>query len=385
MTQVLKRVLIRLFRLCPLRKMIVFESHPDLSDNSYALYEELLRRGVNKRYKIYWMKTFRDGKVYTLPENVATFEQQPATLKETLQRAYVLNCSRFIIDCNSFVKKRRKNQVRIHLGHGMPIKIDLEYSRKFGDCEKYLIQSDFWREIYTEQICVPDDILCTFGYPRNDVLVNKAEAAEWRRATGVYKKVLMWMPTYRQHRRHMDRAMEVQYPYGMPCVHDFEELQRLHQQLQEQEILLLFRPHPVQDLSVWEEYTFSHIQIADDEYLAKSDLTLYELLGHTDGLITDYSSVYFDYLLTDKPVALTIEDMDEYFQHFTLAFPDYKETIKGYYVERFEELLGFVREVAEEKDSMKKERIGAKLKFHQDASGHSAAKIADMLTSDYGM
>ncbi len=385
MSQLLKRMLLKGFRLLPLQDMIVFESHPDLSDNSYALYQELIRRGINQRYKIYWMKTFRDDKQYDLPYHVATFQQEAKNFKEILLRAYVLNCSRFIIDCNSFVAKRRKKQIRIHLGHGMPIKIDLEYSRKFGDCEKYMIQSEFWKDIYKKQIHVPENILCTMGYPRNDVLVNKVSVDAWKEDVISYQKVLVWMPTYRQHRQHPDRAMDVEYPYGMPCVHDKEELQRLHQCLQQQNILLLFRPHPVQDLSVWEEVSFSHIKIADDAYLAHYDCTLYELLGHTDGLITDYSSVYFDYLLTDKPVALTVEDMDEYFKHFTLAFSDYKKYVKGYYVESLEELLGFVGEIADGTDSTATERAAAKAMFHEDGTGQSAMKIADMLQMEYGM
>lgn len=385
MSQLLKRMLLRMFRCFPLRNMILFESHPDMSDNSYALYEELIRRGINKRYKIYWMKTFREGTVTELPENVATFEQNPATLKETVLRAYVLNCSRFIIDCNTFVKKRRKDQVRIHLGHGMPVKIDLEYSRKFGECEKYLIQSEFWKDIYQNQIRVPESVLCTLGYPRNDVLVNRVPAVAWRESVKAYQKVLIWMPTYRQHRAHPDRAMRVEYPYGMPCVHCKEELQILHETLVEENMMLLFRPHPVQDLSVWEEMDFSHIQIADDDYLSTYDVTLYELLGHTDGLITDYSSVYFDYLLTDQPIALTIEDIEEYFRHFTPAFPNYKDTIKGYYVESFSELLDFVREIAGGQDSMGAEQKKAKEMFHEHMSGDSAARIADLLEKDYGM
>ncbi len=385
MAQSLKRMLLKIFRLFPLRNMIVLESHPDLSDNSFALYEELIRRGINKRYKIYWMKTFRDGTVYDLPENVAMFEQETVTLWETIRRAYILNCSRFIIDCNSFVKKRRKNQVRIHLGHGMPIKIDLEYSRKFGDCEKYMIQSEFWKDIYKNQILVPEEKLCTLGYPRNDVLVHPTSATTWKESVKAYKKVLIWLPTYRQHKQHPDRAMDVAYPYGMPCVHNREELQALHQRLVEKEMLLLFRPHPVQDLTVWEECAFSHIAIADDAYLAHHDLTLYELLGHTDGLITDYSSVYFDYLLTDQPVALTIEDKEDYFQYFTLAFPDYKQYIKGYYAESFQELMMFFQEVSEGTDSAAVERATAKAMFHNDVTGQSAIKIADMLESLYNM
>lgn len=385
MTQFVKKVLLLFMRLLPLRKMILFESHPDLSDNSFALYEEFLKRGVHHRYKIYWMRTFRDEKEYQLPENVHTFYNDARTFREMFVRAYVLNCSRYIIDCNSFIHKRRKKQVRIHLGHGMPIKIDLEYSRKFGDCDKYVVQSEFWRDIYINQILVPEDKLCYAGYPRNDVLVNPPEKKKWQESVADYSRVIVWMPTYRQHRMHMDRAMKNEYPYGMPCVHDREELQRLHRSLKEKNLLVLFRPHPVQELTVFEDNRFSNIVIADDEYLEKNGVTLYELLSHSDGLITDYSSVYFDYLLTDRPIALTIEDREEYFRHFTLAFPDYKEYIKGFYVEDFSGLMEFFEEMDAGVDSCHKDRMKAKGIFHQNIKGDSAERIADMLVSEYGM
>lgn len=60
----------------------------------------------------------------------------------------------------------------------------------------------------------------------------------------------------------------------------------------EHNILLLFRPHPVQDLSVFHKEELPHIRIADDVFLASMECTLYELLAQTDALITDYSSVY---------------------------------------------------------------------------------------------
>lgn len=381
----IKKILILFIRILPLRRFIIFESHPDFSDNSLALFHELIRRGINHKYRIYWMKNFRDVQVPEFPENVYTFENDCRTLREIIRRAYILNCSRFIFDSNSFINKRRKRQVRIHLGHGMPIKIDLEYSRKFGDCDKYVVQSGFWKDIYREQIHVPEDILCYFGYPRNDVLVNRVSHKKWQDSVAGFRRVVVWMPTYRQHRLHMERAMENDYPYGMPCVHDAGELEHLNTVLEDNNILILFRPHPVQELSVFDKNNFSHICIADDHYLATNDISLYELLGNVDGLITDYSSVYFDYLLTDKPIALTIEDKEEYFRHFTLAFPDYKEYVKGYYVESFGELIDFVEEMASGVDSAKEERMKAKGMFHSETDGRSAEKIADMLVSEYGL
>ena len=383
--KILKKIFIVIFRILPLRRAVIFESHPDLSDNSYALYQELLRRGIQKRYHLYWMKTFHSGEVPELPEGVSVFENEPGGLAETMRRTYILNTSKYIIDCNSFVYKRRKGQIRIHLGHGMPVKIDLDYSRRFGDCDEYLVLSEFWKEIYTKQILVPEQKLCYLGYPRNDVLVNPPACPVWEKAVADYSRVILWMPTYRQHRRHMEGAMANEYPYGMPCIHDREEMEVFHRVLCEKNILVLFRPHPVQELSLFRDSALTHISIADDSYLERFQMTLYELLAKSGGLITDYSSVYFDYLLTDQPVALTIEDREEYFQHFALAFPEYKAYIKGSYIENTEDLIQFIWDTAEGIDTSRPERLRAKEMFHSYVDGRSAERIADMLETEYGL
>ena len=381
--EMIKKCLLGVMRLLPLRKAFVLESHPDFSDNTYALYEELLRRGYHKKYKLYWMKTFPGKPDWNLPEGVSYFENQPSGFCETIRRAYVLNTSRYIMDCKSFVKKRRKGQVRFHLGHGMPIKIDLEYSRKFGECDRYMVQSPFWYDIFETQIQVPEEVLCPLGYPRNDVLVHSKEIPQWNKEKEKYRKTILWMPTYRQHRAHEEKALENTYPYGMPCVETKEQLQRLEEQLAEHNILLLFRPHPVQDLSVFHKEELPHIRIADDVFLASMECTLYELLAQTDALITDYSSVYFDYLLTDRPIALTIADREEYFTRFTLAFPDYKEAVKGFYIETFSQLSSFLAEIAEGVDSAREERMSAKEKYHTKDAGNSAKTIVDLLEKEY--
>lgn len=383
--KIIKKLFILIFRILPLRRAVIFESHPDFSDNSFALYQEFLRRGIQRRYRLYWMKTFRGGEVPELPEGVSVFENEPGGLSETIRRAYILNTSKYIIDCNSFIYKRRKGQIRIHLGHGMPVKIDLNYSRKFGDCDKYLVLSEFWKEIYTGQILVPEQKLCCLGYPRNDVLVNPPSCPAWKKAAADYRRVVVWMPTYRQHRRHLEGSMANEYPYGMPCIHDREELEAFHQVLCEKNVLVLFRPHPVQELSLFRDSGLTHIRIADDSYLEEFQMTLYELLANSGGLITDYSSVYFDYLLTNQPVALTIEDREEYFQHFTPAFPDYKRFIKGFYVENVEDLTWFIRDTAEGIDTSRAERIRAKERYHSYVDGRSAERIVDMLETKYGL
>lgn len=381
-TEMIKKCLLGMMRLLPLRKAFVLESHPDLSDNTYALYEELLRRGYHKKYKLYWMKTFPGKPDWNLPEGVSYFENQPSGFCETIRRAYVLNTSRYIMDCNSFVKKRRKGQVRFHLGHGMPIKIDLEYSRKFGECDRYMVQSPFWYDIFETQIQVPEEVLCPLGYPRNDVLVHSKEIPKWNKEKEKYGKTILWMPTYRQHRAHEDKALENTYPYG--CRASKQKSSYSGWKNSWQNIIYY--------------YYFVRIRCRISAYFIKKNFPISGLLSMffwhrwsarcmnfgTDGCAHHgYSSVYFDYLLTDRPIALTIADKEEYFTRFTLAFPDYKEAVKGFYIETFSQLSSFLAEIAEGVDSAREERMLAKEKYHTKDAGNSAKAIVDLLEKEY--
>ena len=56
----------------------------------------------------------------------------------------------------------------------------------------------------------------------------------------------------------------------------------------------------------------SSIRFIDNRFYSEHGLAAYEFVGACDGLITDYSSVLFDYLLLDKPIGLTWQDVEAY-------------------------------------------------------------------------
>ncbi len=55
-----------------------------------------------------------------------------------------------------------------------------------------------------------------------------------------------------------------------------------------------------------------NLHILEDNYLRDKRLDLYEVVNAADLLITDYSSIYFDYLLLDRPIIFTPLDLEEY-------------------------------------------------------------------------
>ena len=58
--------------------------------------------------------------------------------------------------------------------------------------------------------------------------------------------------------------------------------------------------------------TLSNLVFINDAFLSDNGIINYELLGVADALLTDYSSVYYDYLLLDRPIGLCWDDYEEY-------------------------------------------------------------------------
>ncbi len=381
MREKIKRFLILLFRVVPLKDDIIMESHPDFSDNTGALYQFFLQKGVNKRHRIHWAlhrdvsqcdRSQSSIMQYDLPENVDTFYLDAHGFRQMWKRFLVLYRSRYIIDSNSYIYKRRRGQTRLHLGHGMLIKITPEYhsAQKIGELDGYLVTAPFWRDVFMEKIGLSEEVLLSLGYPRNDVLVTKKDGIT---RLGRY---IMWMPTYRQHRAHPGDGLANSYPYGMPEVMEEEQLKRLDEEAAKQGIRIYFRPHPAQELSGMREIRLKNIFLADDSFLYQEGITLYEMLASARALITDYSSVYYDFLLTGRPVGLTFRDSREYFRKYDCPFQDLKENIQGFYIESFEDVLRFLRLDTTVSGEMIE-------RYHQYRDGRSAERIYEYLRDHY--
>lgn len=172
---------------------------------------------------------------------------------------------------------------------------------------------------------------------------------------------------------------------GMPLVYSQEQLSRLDGFLAQRNLYLLFKPHPAQDISGLKAADLSHIRILTDEKLAQMDLQLYQVLGASAGLITDYSSVFFDYLLTDKPIATTTDDIEDWkgmtgFAFDLDAFLD-KATTRVPTLEALEAHLDALVSGKDDKAAGRKE-IRELTNTYFD--GNSAQRVADFIIEKLG-
>lgn len=230
--------------------------------------------------------------------------------------------------------------------------------------------AEIFKPVFAEAFGCREEQVLINGHPRNDYLF-RASHGLFR--IGVeksdYEKVFLWMPTYRMSRDGliMDSEGENLANAGIPLFHTQEELGELNSYLNHKKCLMVLKLHPAQNLEGvnWGEY--SNLKILTNEELEQKGLPLYQVVRETDVLLTDYSSVFFDYLLLDKPVGFILEDFGDYedLRGFVVENPlDYMPGEKIY---DKRQLYNFVKRCLEGQDRWKEERgrVNALVNSHQ--------------------
>lgn len=157
------------------------------------------------------------------------------------------------------------------------------------------------------------------GYPRNDALlrphdaldlinVDRALYDDMVQARQRGTRCVVYMPTFR------DRG-------GTPFDGGAMDIARLDDFARRHDVLFVLKLHPY--VAQQQARLTDRVRVAD----ALSDA--YPLLAHCDALITDYSSIYFDYLLLDRPMLFYPYDYDDYVSRNRELLYDYGEMTPG--------------------------------------------------------
>lgn len=370
-----------------LKNYIILESNPDLSDNTYALYETLLKNKINEKYKLFWFVNNKEKYKDINIKNVYFINYFGQTkFSEIIKSSYINLKAKYIIDCNKFIQKRNKNQKRLHLGHGMPYKLVPEYCNATGKVDFMLSLSPFFDDNLSKLHLVDKDKIIDLGFPRNDDLFTNSKNINALFKNKNYKKIILWLPTYRQRvNKNSNLSMKESFQMGLPIIYNIEDLKFLNNLLTELDILLVLKPHPAQDLSLITVENLSNFVILTNQDLEKENINLYEFLGQTDALITDYSSVYYDYLLTNKPIAITTDDFDEYKKVFNFVYDNIFDVVKGEYINNFDEFKTFLQNISVGNDIAKKEREKMKNTLHKYQDENSSKRVYEFLINEMGL
>ncbi|MGE6850287.1 bifunctional glycosyltransferase/CDP-glycerol:glycerophosphate glycerophosphotransferase [Bacillus tropicus] len=230
------------------------------------------------------------------------------------------------------------NQIVIDLWHGFPLKTmfyaDPNYHNKnsisaFFKPLNYLASySHLYNELLYKCVRVDPNNFVITGAPRNDFLFNsntRELLCKFLNIEDTNQKFIFYMPTFRAN----SQTNSTKHSSILFGFNDFD-LSTFNQFLEKNNYQLIVKSHPLYG----ENYDkmlkgISHISLFPDEKLKEWKIDLYEVLGATDFLITDYSSVYFDYLLLNKPIIFTPTDLEEYNEDRGFLLTPYEEWTPG--------------------------------------------------------
>lgn len=304
---------------------VLFESFhgKDISDSSLAILKEFLKMDESRNFTIYFATNdeSRDKKFIekmNLPVRLVDIN--------TFQYTKVLATSRYLINNSSFPAYfiRRPDQTYLQTWHGTPLKT-LGKKMRFGIESMYNVQHNFLHADYimfpnefTRKVIMEDYNLESLytgkvvmnGYPRNSIFMDRAKEQEVRHKLGNDDVTTMaYMPTWRGQSNHDVNITEYNQQINQLLKYLDENLQK------SQKLYVNF--HPMVQKSIKLD-NYEHI------YPFPMGVDKYEFLNSVDVLITDYSSVFFDYSITRKPIILYMYDYEEYMHDRGMYF-DIKE------------------------------------------------------------
>lgn len=358
-----------------IKNYIIFESNPDYTDNAKIIFDKFISEGLNNKYKLLWFvsnaEEFNDIRI----PNVKFIDILPKSIIGKMKTFYYQNSAKLILDGNKYVRKLNKHQLRIHLMHGVGFKNALSYQRISGKIDYLISTTDFFNESFSNGYMLDKNNIISLGYPRNDILYNKTEK-DVKNILNIPSdsKLILWMPTYRQNKNLNEKTLKIN-KLGIPVFNNIKELEKLNKYLKENNIYIYLKPHPVQDLTVITKKTFSNFSIITDKNLKDHDITLYELLSKTDSIITDYSSIYFDYLLTKNIIGVTLDDIDEINKSNKLIIDNYESIIGGFHIYNYDDFIKYLEEVKHNK----KMDIKELKKYNKYIDGNSTDRLYEFI------
>ncbi len=373
----IKKVVGFAFSLLPLSRVIIFESAPDFSDNTKAVYDEMLRRGLNRKYKLVWLAFNNDSRL-AKAKNVQVLRN--ASRLDNIKKYYFLCRARCIVCCNHFIRKNDKRIPVFYLTHGTPSKSTRNYYTIPSYIDYCTVPSEGVAEIYSYHLNFPIEKIYPLGFPRNDDLHRNIDV---KAALGTKcDKVVVWYPTFRQMKRNLVKTAST---HALPIIHDSEMAKHINDVAAKNNTLIVLKPHFAQDLSYIKELGLSNIRFIDDSFFTEHGMTSYQFVGSCDALITDYSSIYYDFTLCDKPIAAIWEDIEEYKQNPGLIdnFEYYMKGAEKVYTA--DELGKFISDVANGIDNLKEERNEIKNLANYSTDGKNSERVVDFIIEKAGL
>lgn len=339
------------------RDKIVFISKGSITSNNKALFIHCIRENMN---------------VYMLTDNKEQFDELkklnlPVVMLESLYAYFLISQAKITVQDQANLTKEinllSPQQKSLQMWHGIPLKRLNKLTTVSYD---YLISTSNFVNKTTLSKVIEAKEYKDYGYPRNDLFM-KDEHDKYdllfcdnkiyqfaKDNFGTEHKIALYMPTHRE----SNKAAKIPL--------DFKKL-NIH--LKENNITLILKLHHFVQNLYKEEKSYSNILF----HTTQGDV--YPLLKYTDILITDYSSVFFDFLLLDRPIIFFDYDKEEYEENMQGFLYDYENYTPGIKVTTQETLIESMQQIISNNEKYYKQRSIICNLFYAYKNANSANRI----------
>ena len=352
-------------------KKIVYHSFPDFSDNSFATF-------------IYATKHFKDYKNVWLVDNYASKEKY---IKLTLN--YTKTPNLLIVNKKSFLGLFHyftasivfhthglynflgliPNQKKINLWHGMPIKnigyLDNPNSKNVQVSNYHSATSAFYQEVLSRAFGVTQKEILITGQTRNDFLFkNEFSIHKLFNDKSSYSKTILWMPTFRK-----SVVGDIRVDGEINNDKDFfkeSSLIKINNLLENNNSICYVKLHPMDYRKVNSFKTYTNIRFIDNYSFIENGINMYYIFNSIDILLTDFSSIYIDFLLLNRQIGFVFSDYEAFKNSRGFLFSDPIKYMPGEIITTLKKLELFLNDViSSDKDNYVYERKKIRKKFHK--------------------
>ena len=288
------------------KKKIVFISFSanGYGDNPKYIAEELLKSST--KFKLIWLvKGKKEAESVPNGIKAVRFQSLASFFHIATAKVWVNNCRKF------YYSKRRK-QYYINTWHGFALKqIEKDTAQTLGEAyvnmaiadskvtNLYLSDSHFMTGIYQNSFWYSGEV-AEFGAPRNDIILNQEDDKIRKKVLSAFslsddKKVILYAPTFRA-----DLSLDC---YSL----DYDRLKAICEKRFGASCIILVRLHPKITAKAPDVCKYTNTVLNASPYP-----DMQELLAAADIVITDYSSLMFDFALSLKPCFQFATDIEDY-------------------------------------------------------------------------
>lgn len=250
---------------------------------------------------------------------------------------------------------------------------------EYQSIDKICVISNMTMLIKSSFSAIPEDKYDITGNPRTDILLLENGRKNLQKLLGISlenKKIIFNMPTFHVHEntntasgsRELDDSIKIKN-------FDYEDFNKF---LDENNMICISKVHHGEERTITSKTKgrkLDNMIFISNEDLDKAQLDLYEILNAADMLITDYSSIYGDFLFMDKPTIFVNTDIDIYEKERGIVLQPYDFWAAGPKVNNQVELTKEIINCSNDTSYYKKERNTIRDIFYYYKDGKSSIRV----------